>query len=69
MIRGDINVLLLGDLTNRYIHMAFLVLLWRSLVGCVDDWLKLTTAQRAPVSRDGCKAWEKLLFQLAFRSG
>jgi phospho-N-acetylmuramoyl-pentapeptide-transferase len=56
------SVLLLGDLTNRYIHMALLVLLWLSLVGGVDDWLKLTTAQRAPGSRDGFKAWEKLLF-------
>jgi phospho-N-acetylmuramoyl-pentapeptide-transferase len=66
LIAGGIafSVLMLGDLTNRYIHMALLVLLWLSLVGGVDDWLKLTTAQRAPGSRDGFKAWEKLLFQL-----
>ncbi|MCH2137489.1 MAG: phospho-N-acetylmuramoyl-pentapeptide-transferase [Phycisphaerales bacterium] len=66
LIAGGIacSVLLLGDLTNRYIHMALLVLLWLSIVGGVDDWLKLTTAQRAPGSRDGFKPWEKLLFQL-----
>jgi phospho-N-acetylmuramoyl-pentapeptide-transferase len=58
------SVLLLGDLTNRYMHLALLVVLWLGSVGGVDDWLKLTTARRAPGSRDGLKAWEKLLFQL-----
>ena len=58
------SVLLLGDLANRYMHLCLLVLLWLSLVGGADDWLKLTTARRAPGSRNGLKAWEKLLFQL-----
>jgi phospho-N-acetylmuramoyl-pentapeptide-transferase len=44
--------------------MCLLVLLWLSLVGGADDWLKLTTARRAPGSRNGLRAWEKLLFQL-----
>lgn len=58
------SVLLLGDLTNRYMHLALLVVIWLGVVGGTDDWLKLTTARRAPGSRDGLKAWEKLLFQL-----
>ena len=58
------SVLLLGDLTNRYMHLALLVVVWLGVVGGWDDWLKLTTARRAPGSRDGLKAWEKLLFQL-----
>ncbi|MCH2135870.1 MAG: phospho-N-acetylmuramoyl-pentapeptide-transferase [Phycisphaerales bacterium] len=58
------SVLLLGDLTNRYLHLALVVMIWLGLVGGADDWLKLTTARRAPGSRDGLRPWEKLLFQL-----
>jgi phospho-N-acetylmuramoyl-pentapeptide-transferase len=59
-----ITSLLLADLTQRYVHLALLVLIWLGVVGGVDDWLKLTSARRHPGSRVGLYAWEKLLFQL-----
>ena len=59
-----ITVLLLGDLFNRYVTGAVLVLVWLAVLGGVDDWLKLTTARRRPGAREGLYSWEKLLFQL-----
>ncbi|MDG2053562.1 MAG: phospho-N-acetylmuramoyl-pentapeptide-transferase [Phycisphaerales bacterium] len=59
-----VTVILFADLTNRYVHLALLVLVWLAVVGGFDDWLKLTTARRKPGSREGLYAWEKLLFQL-----
>jgi phospho-N-acetylmuramoyl-pentapeptide-transferase len=66
LICGSIllTVLLLADLTERYIHLALVVLVWLAALGGVDDWLKLTSARRRPGSREGLYAWEKLLFQL-----
>ncbi len=58
------SVLLFADLTNRYVLIAIVVLLWLAVLGGIDDWLKLTSARRGPGSRDGLYAWEKLLFQL-----
>ncbi len=58
------TVLLFADLTERYVHLAVIVLIWLAAVGGVDDWLKLTSARRSPGSREGLYAWEKLLFQL-----
>jgi phospho-N-acetylmuramoyl-pentapeptide-transferase len=55
---------LFADLGNRYVLLAFLVLVWLAVVGGFDDWLKLTAAVRSPGSREGLRAWEKLLFQL-----
>ena len=55
--------LLLADLQNRYVHIALVVLIWLAILGAVDDWLKLTVSSRTPGSREGLKAWEKLLFQ------
>ena len=57
-------MLLLADLSNRYVQLAIVVLLWLSALGAFDDWLKLTAARRNPGSRDGLFPWEKLLFQL-----
>lgn len=47
---------------NPFVRKAIFVIVWYGGIGAVDDWLKLTskTHQR---SRDGLKAWEKLLFQ------
>ena len=66
LICGSIVVtaLLLADLGNRYVHLAFAVLVVLALVGGSDDWLKLTAARRNPGQREGLFAWEKLLFQL-----
>jgi phospho-N-acetylmuramoyl-pentapeptide-transferase len=66
LIVGSIlaTILLFADLTERYVHMALIVLIWLAVVGGFDDWLKLTSARRHPGSREGLYAWEKLLFQL-----
>jgi phospho-N-acetylmuramoyl-pentapeptide-transferase len=66
LICGSIllTILLLADVRERYVHLALAVLVWLAMVGGVDDWLKLTSARRGPGSREGLRAWEKLLFQL-----
>jgi phospho-N-acetylmuramoyl-pentapeptide-transferase len=56
-------LLLLADLTNFYVHMALICLLWLGALGAVDDWLKLTSRRRLE-SRDGLKMYQKLLFQV-----
>ncbi len=66
LICGSVGgtVLLLADVIhNRYVHLSLIVLLWLVVLGGFDDWLKLTAARRAPGSREGLRAWEKLLFQ------
>ncbi len=59
-----LTILLFADLRNAYVHIALAVLIWLAVLGAMDDWLKLTAARRAPGSREGLHAWEKLLFQL-----
>ena len=59
-----VSVLLLANLSGRYIHLGITVLIVFAVLGGVDDWLKLTSARRKPGSREGLFAWEKLLFQL-----
>ena len=56
-------VLLLADLSNFYVRMGLICLLWLGVLGAVDDWLKLTEARRSE-SRHGLKGYEKLLFQM-----
>lgn len=56
-------MLLLADLTNFYVQMGLVCLVWLGLLGATDDWLKLT-ARRRSRSRDGLKVYQKLLFQL-----
>lgn len=56
--------ILFGDLSNRYVQLGMVVLLWFAAVGGADDWLKLTAASRGGASRQGLYAWEKLVFQL-----
>ncbi len=58
------SMLLLADLGNFYVHMAFLCIVWLACVGGADDYLKLTSARRSPGSREGLYTWEKLAFQL-----
>jgi len=58
-----VPVLLLANLTNFYIHMALLCLLWLAVLGGFDDLLKLT-AERRSGTRDGLRMWEKLIFQI-----
>lgn len=56
------STLLWARLDNPFIHKGLFVIIWYGAVGAVDDWLKLTSEIRHR-SRDGLKAWEKLLFQ------
>ncbi|MFQ5461008.1 MAG: phospho-N-acetylmuramoyl-pentapeptide-transferase [Phycisphaerae bacterium] len=56
-------VFLLCDLTNFYVQLGLACLVWLTVLGGVDDWLKLTSARRQG-SRDGLKTYEKLLFQI-----
>lgn len=58
-----VAVVLLADLTNFYVQMALVCLVWLGALGAVDDALKLTAARRLG-SRDGLKVYEKLLFQI-----
>ncbi len=58
-----VAILLLADLTNFYIRMSLVCLVWLTVLGGIDDWLKLT-ARRRSRSRDGLKMYEKLLFQI-----
>jgi len=65
LIAGAIflSTFLLSDLTERWVQLGLIVLLWMASVGAADDWLKMTAARRGG-SRQGLYAWEKLLFQL-----
>ncbi len=56
------STLLWAKLDNPYIQKALFLLVWFGALGAVDDWLKLT-AKTHHRSRDGLKAWEKLIFQ------
>lgn len=56
--------LILADLSNFYVIMALVTLMWLGAVGAVDDWLKLTAARREKGSRQGLTGLEKLLFQI-----
>ena len=48
---------------NPYIVKAIFVIVWFGVLGGIDDWLKLTSDIRHR-SRDGLRAWEKLVFQI-----
>ncbi|GIK15491.1 MAG: phospho-N-acetylmuramoyl-pentapeptide-transferase [Planctomycetota bacterium] len=56
--------LLFADLTNFYVVMGLVTLLWLGVLGGVDDALKLRAARRGERRRDGLRTAEKLLFQL-----
>jgi phospho-N-acetylmuramoyl-pentapeptide-transferase len=58
-----ISTFLLSDLTERWVQLGLIVLLWMAAVGAADDWLKMTAARRGG-SRQGLYSWEKLVFQL-----
>ena len=58
-----LSLLLLADLTNFYVQMGLVCLIWLGALGAVDDWLKLTAGRRSH-TRDGLKTYEKLLFQV-----
>lgn len=71
LICGSIllTILLMADLSGRYVQLAIAVMVGYAILGGIDDWLKLTTSRRKPGSREGLFAWEKLLFQLGLGFG
>ncbi len=65
LIAGAIfaSTFMLADLSERWVQLGLVVLVWMAGVGAADDWLKMTAARRGG-SRQGLRAWEKLVFQL-----
>jgi phospho-N-acetylmuramoyl-pentapeptide-transferase len=57
-------VMLMANLSNFYVYMSVVVLLWLAVLGGFDDYLKLTSVRRGTGSRQGLYAWEKLVFQI-----
>jgi len=57
------TTLLWARLTNPFIQKAIFLLIWFSVLGSVDDWLKLTVDSRRR-GRDGLQPSEKLIFQI-----
>ncbi len=66
LISGGIafSTFLLADLSNFYVLLSMVTLVWLTALGGIDDWLKLTAARRAPGSRQGLYTWEKFVFQV-----
>jgi len=58
-----ISVVTFANLGNMYIRMALFGLVWLGILGGVDDWIKLRYSA-GKGSRDGLRAWEKILFQI-----
>ena len=59
-----LTTILLADLGSYYVRMAMVCLVCLFMLGMVDDWLKLTSAQRK-TGRQGLFSWEKMAFQVA----
>ncbi len=58
-----ITTLLWAKLNNPFVQKAIVLMIWFGALGGIDDWLKLTSISHHR-SRDGLKAWEKLIFQI-----
>jgi len=56
------GTILWAKMNNPFIQKAIFVVVWYGGIGLADDWLKLTSKIKQR-SRDGLKAWEKLVFQ------
>lgn len=46
-----LSVLLFGNLTNSRVQLALFVTITFTLLGCMDDWIKLTTKKRGLTAR------------------
>ena len=65
------SMVLFADISEMYVKMAFMALLWLGLLGGIDDYFKLRASSIAAksggqvsASRDGLRMWEKILFQI-----
>lgn len=65
LICGSILIctLLLADISQYIVVLGLVVLVWLSVLGGIDDWLKLTATRRG-TGRQGLFAWEKLACQI-----
>ncbi len=54
---------LFADLFNHYVRLLMMVIILFTILGGIDDYLKLVSGHRKQGSRDGLYRWEKLLFQ------
>ena len=54
---------LLANITEFYLVIGLVVVVWLAGVGGADDWLKMTSAKRGG-GRQGLYAWEKFAFQV-----
>lgn len=52
-----VSAILCGDLTNRYLQQALLIVIGFAVIGAMDDWIKISTRKR------GVTALQKLLAQ------
>ena len=58
-----VSTLLIADIGQFLVQLGLVVLVWLTVLGGMDDYLKMTAAQRGG-GRQGLHAWEKLIFQL-----
>lgn len=58
-----LTTLLFADLFNHYVRLLMMVIILFTVLGGIDDFLKLVSGHRKLGSRDGLYRWEKLLFQ------
>ncbi|NIA21973.1 MAG: phospho-N-acetylmuramoyl-pentapeptide-transferase [Anaerolineaceae bacterium] len=54
-----LSTLLWDDVSNFYVFLGMLTVVWLAALGFVDDYLKMVAK-----SRGGLKSWEKLVFQV-----
>ena len=58
-----VTTFLLADLFNHYVRLLLMAIILFTVLGGIDDYLKLVSGHRKLGSRDGLYRWEKLLFQ------
>ncbi|TFG45670.1 MAG: phospho-N-acetylmuramoyl-pentapeptide-transferase [Candidatus Brocadiia bacterium] len=57
------GTVLWAKLNNPFVQKAIILVVWFPALGGIDDWLKLTRDSHHR-TRDGLRAWEKLIFQI-----
>ncbi len=59
LLSGGLSALLWCDLSNKFVYILFLSMLWFSFLGALDDVLKIRVGE-------GISRWPKLFSQLSF---
>ena len=63
-----VTVLLLADLSNFYVEMGLLCLIWLGIVGAIDDWLKSSPPAAARIAARGSPAARNWRFRSGWAS-